>query len=184
MDNNYFSALTVNDISNISNNIFNLIKGKRNILIVCIGTDSCIGDSLGPLTGTLLKKSNCPYLVLGDLENVISSNNLRSLYDQICQNYKDYFIIAIDACLGYKSDVGKVIIERGSIQPASAINNNYMFIGDVCIKAVVNSYSPMKYANIHILQNTRLFQIYSMADILNHSLNKALNENLKYLKAK
>lgn len=37
-------------------------------LILCIGTDRFIGDSLGPLTGTLLSKLSLPVPVLGTLE--------------------------------------------------------------------------------------------------------------------
>ena len=38
--------------------------------IVCIGTDKCIADSLGPLVGTMLTKNNICIDVYGTLENL------------------------------------------------------------------------------------------------------------------
>jgi hypothetical protein len=34
-------------------------------IVVCIGTDRAIGDTLGPLVGTILKKSSYKYPVYG-----------------------------------------------------------------------------------------------------------------------
>jgi hypothetical protein len=70
-------------------------------IIVCIGTDKCIGDCLGPLVGTFLTKGDFSYPVVGTLENPAHAVNLDNVIDGINRKYKNPFIIAVDACLGY-----------------------------------------------------------------------------------
>lgn len=178
MDSYCFYALEEANIDDISKHILNKINGRNKILILCIGSDSCIGDSLGPLTGTLLKKHNCPCTIMGDLENLVDYNNLTQKINYIKNHYKDHFIIAIDASLGDKNNIGKIIIENGSISPATALKSGNCSVGDISIKAVVNRYSSIKYANEYILQQTRLYYVYSMAEILSKAILKAIHGNL------
>lgn len=178
MDSSCFYALEENNIDIISKYIFNIINGKEKILVLCIGTDMCTGDSFGPLTGTFLKRNNCPCTVIGDLENIVHYNNLNDKIHYINVNYKDYFIIAVDASLGDKNNIGKIFIEKGSMFPATALKSKNISIGDIAIKAIVNRYSSIKYANEYILQQTRLYYVYSMAEILSKALLKAINNNL------
>ncbi|WP_125152410.1 spore protease YyaC [Clostridium rectalis] len=174
---NYFYALEDNSVENLSKYLLDKIKGKNKILILCIGADNCTGDSLGPLTGTLLKKSNCPCTIIGDLENIVAYNNLKATYSHINKNLKEYFIIAIDACLGETKDIGKIFVENEGITAASALTSNQICIGDISIKAVVNKLSSFKCSNLYILQQTRLFYVYTMADTISKALLKALKQN-------
>lgn len=53
-------------------------------VILCIGTDRIIGDSLGPLTGSLLKKRAGEALhVYGTLEHTVHACNLAETLTQI-----------------------------------------------------------------------------------------------------
>ncbi|WP_027623516.1 spore protease YyaC [Clostridium lundense] len=178
MDASYFYAFKEDSVNEISKYIFNMINGEKKILILCIGTDMCTGDSFGPLTGTLLRRNNCPCTVIGDLENIVHYNNLKETIKYIRCNYEDYFIIAIDASLGDRDNIGKITIEKGSIFPATALRSKNLSIGDIAIKAIVNRYSSIKSANEYILQQTRLYHVYSMAEILSNALLKAINNNL------
>lgn len=171
----YCDALSDDSIINVSNFIYPKIKDKKKILILCIGTDNCLGDSFGPLTGTLLKESNCSYDILGDLENIIDLGFIKSNNDTIKDKYKDHFIIALDACLGDKKSIGKFIIEDTPLIPASALCDSAFCMGNVSIKAVVNKYHNIKYANLYMLQQTRLFYVYSMANNLAKSLLRTYN---------
>ena len=55
---------------------------KPQTIIVCIGTDKCIGDCLGPLVGTLLKENSFPIPIYGTLANPIHALNLeKSIYE-------------------------------------------------------------------------------------------------------
>ena len=44
-----------------------ILKSKKEVIFLCIGTDKIIGDSFGPIVGHFLKQNN--YTVYGDLEN-------------------------------------------------------------------------------------------------------------------
>ncbi len=45
-------------------------------VVVCIGTDRCIGDSLGPLVGYNLKNLDVKYPVFGTINEPIHAMNL------------------------------------------------------------------------------------------------------------
>ena len=47
----------------------------KDTVIVCIGTDKCIGDCLGPLVGTLLKDNLLPLPVYGTISNPVHALN-------------------------------------------------------------------------------------------------------------
>lgn len=52
----------------------NYITSKT--VIVCIGTDKCIGDCLGPLVGTMLLEKFIPLPVYGTIKSPMHALNL------------------------------------------------------------------------------------------------------------
>ena len=78
---------------------------NRSSAIVCIGTDKCIVDSLGPLTGTLLSKENLTVDIYGTLDRPVHALNINE-YVKIIRNKNYDRIIAIDACLSNKKNQG------------------------------------------------------------------------------
>lgn len=54
-----------------------------NSIIVCIGTDKCVGDCLGPLVGTFLEEHNFPLPVYGTLKDPIHALNLDKKLEEI-----------------------------------------------------------------------------------------------------
>lgn len=74
----YIDSLSPNSYENIRDYLYNelkpIVKSKRPIIFLCIGTDRCTGDSLGPLIGhklKFLKRKN--FYIYGTLENPIHS---------------------------------------------------------------------------------------------------------------
>ena len=61
---------------------------KPQTIIVCIGTDKCIGDCLGPLVGTLLKENSFPIPIYGTLADPIHALNLEKSIYEIKRIYK------------------------------------------------------------------------------------------------
>ncbi len=55
----------------------NFLKDElnANTIIVCIGTDRCIGDCLGPLIGSMLEEKFFPLPVYGTIANPIHALN-------------------------------------------------------------------------------------------------------------
>ena len=137
----------------------NILKDKVNVLFICIGTDRCIGDAVGPIVGHLLTKHNVPYAVYGTLEKPVHATNINTVLEKIKKKYPTSYIIAIDACIG--SELGTIKIEENSIKPGRGLGKDLPAIGDLSIKAIVsNSSSFLR------LQNVRLNFVYNISNII------------------
>lgn len=134
----------------------------NNSAIVCIGTDKCIVDSLGPLVGTMLAKEEIPLDIYGTLDQPVHAMNLYD-YVKIIKNKNYDNIVAIDACLSNKKNQGVIEIREGSITPGKGIGKMLPEIGDISIIGIVDSSDR----DFHeLVQETRLSLIYEMAEII------------------
>ena len=132
------------------------------IIILCIGTDRSTGDSLGPLTGTLLSNKQPQHLaVYGTLHQPVHAMNLQETIHEIDQTFNNPYIIAVDAALGKTKSIGHIITHNRPIQPGAALNKDLPAVGDAYITGVVNVGGVMEYA---VLQSTRLSTVYDMAE--------------------
>ncbi|RKL64496.1 spore protease YyaC [Thermoanaerobacteraceae bacterium SP2] len=143
------------------------------VIILCIGTDRSTGDSLGPLVGEMLKKSCSHARVLGTLSEPVHAGNLAKVLDEINEKYPDPFIIAIDASLGRSENVGTIKLARGSIKPGAGVNKDLPPVGNFHITGIVNVGGFMEY---FVLQNTRLYLVMKMAEIISEGINKGLSK--------
>lgn len=114
----------------------------ENILFVCIGNGKIIGDSLGPLIGTVLEKNkrliqnNVKIDVIGTFENPILYYNVEEFIKNIdSQDYSE--IVIIDSALGSKENIGKVMITPAEILIGVGVNRGRMVKGDIILKGVV-----------------------------------------------
>jgi len=153
-------------------NLKEIIKDNRQIIFLCIGTDRCTGDSLGPLVGYKLKsfykelpKNNI--YIYGSLESPIHSKNILEILDRIKANFNNAYIIAIDSCLGKVNNIGKVFIENKPISPGLALNKDLPLVGDLSITGIVNISGNYEFI---ILQNTRLYTVMSLADCISQGI--------------
>lgn len=145
-----------------------IIKQNRTIIFICIGTDRCTGDSLGPLVGYKLhnvKRKN--FYIYGTLENPIHSKNIGIILDRIKENFDNPFIIAIDACLGSYHNIGKIFIDYKSIKPGLAVNKDLPAVGDMSITGIVNISGKFEFI---VLQNTRLATVMALADTISNGI--------------
>lgn len=146
---------------------------SRRVVIVCLGTDRSTGDSLGPLTGSVLRKYQSPFFDLfGTLEEPVHAVNLKDTLEKIQTRFRNPFVIGIDACLGKASSVGHVIAGPGPVRPGAGVNKNLPPVGDIHISGVVNIGGFMEY---FVLQNTRLHLVMSMAELIAYGLYRALH---------
>ncbi|MCG1011699.1 spore protease YyaC [Tepidanaerobacter sp. GT38] len=141
------------------------------LVIMCIGTDRSTGDALGPLVGERLHKV-CKYAkVFGNLEEPVHAVNLEKVLDKVQSTYKNPFIIAIDASLGRSENVGTIKIAPGALKPGAGVNKNLPPVGDFHVTGVVNVAGFMEYL---VLQNTRLFTVMKMVDIISVGILEGL----------
>lgn len=162
-------------------NLKGIINENREIIFICIGTDRCTGDSLGPLVGYKLKsfykempKNNI--YIYGSLESPVHSKNICNIIDKIKANFNNPYIIAIDSCLGKINNIGKVFVNNNPIFPGLAVNKELPPVGDLSITGIVNISGNYEFI---ILQNTRLYTVMSLADCISqgiiHFINKAID---------
>ena len=89
-------------LKNILQEFFPSKKEKREIIILCIGTDKATGDSLGPLIG--YKLNRMPKMenvrIYGTLKEPVHAVNLTETVNEIYDRYDNPLVIAIDASLG------------------------------------------------------------------------------------
>lgn len=143
---------------------------NQNTIVVCIGTDKCIGDCLGPLVGTFLKKSNFSYPVIGTLDEPAHAVNLDSVIEYINGKYKNPFIIAVDACLGHSEFIGDIQVKLGPVRPGKGVGKALPYVGDISIIGVVDSVDA---SDIFSIRTIRLSLIMNMADVIYSALMEA-----------
>lgn len=146
---------------------------QEKTLIVCIGTDKCIGDCLGPLVGTFLTRNQFPYKVIGTLDSPAHAINLESIVKNIKIEYPDYFIIAIDACLGYDDCIGDIQVKMGPVHPGKGVGKTLPRVGDISIVGVVDTIDN---SDMFSIRNTRLSFIMNMSEVLVDALLKSVKK--------
>lgn len=130
-------------------------------VILCIGTDRLIGDSLGPMVGTLLKRSGCPFPVYGTLASPVHALNLRGQTAEIKTLYPDMPIIAVDASLGPDHRIGCISLHPHGLQPGAGVRKKLSCTGDISITGITNAESLHPYLS---LQTARLSTVMAMAE--------------------
>ncbi|MFA9397481.1 MAG: spore protease YyaC [Clostridiaceae bacterium] len=151
-----------------------IIKSKKSVVFLSIGTDRSTGDSLGPLIGDRLKslKRDGVYFY-GSLENPVHAKNLKETLKFINKEHNKPFIIAIDASLGCIQNIGKIYLENKPICPGSALNKNLPKVGNYSITGIVNISGTLDFM---VLQNTRLYTVMKLADIIYKGIYHSLLE--------
>lgn len=136
-------------------------------VIVCVGTDMCIGDCLGPLVGTLLKDFNFPLPIYGTLSEPIHALNIDKKLTEIKKIHPNSPIIGIDACLGDSGDIGEVQARDYPVHPGKGVNKSLPKVGETSIIGIIDSSD-----NDEIFNNNsiRLNLILDMAKIIKDSL--------------
>ncbi len=133
-------------------------------VILCIGTDRIIGDSLGPMVGSMLQKESGGILpVYGTLQHPVHALNLNQINDQIKKKHPDRIVIAIDASLGDRHEVGSVYVRSGGLHPGAGVSKTLPSTGDISITGIAAPDSRQPYL---ALQTARLSTIAAMAEVI------------------
>lgn len=139
-------------------------EAKRDILFLCIGSDRSTGDSLGPLIGyKLAGRQDGSYQVLGTLEHPVHAVNLGETMAEIRRCYSGCVVVAIDASVGLREQVGMITLGRGAIRPGLGVSKDLEQVGDIFITGVVGSGGCLE---PWILQNIRLSTVMKLADAI------------------
>lgn len=148
-------------------------KADSPVVLLCIGTDRCTGDSLGPLIGYKLSRRKPGDLAIyGTLDCPVHAVNLEETLDNIKERHPDALMIAVDASLGTKSHIGYITLGAGSLKPGLGVNKKTLpEAGDIFITGIVN-FSGM--LDNLLLQSTRLSTVMKLADCISLGIFSAL----------
>lgn len=147
-------------------------KGKI-ATVICIGSDLVLGDSLGPLVGTMLKKMNVPCYVYGTLSTPVTAKEIVYAKNYVKKTHPENFLIAVDAAVGDKNDVGLIKIENGGLRPGLGVDKKLGRIGDISVIGVV---APKSAQNYDLFNLTRLGFVYKMAENIAKGISVYLSE--------
>lgn len=146
---------------------------SRPLIIINIGTDRATGDCLGPLVGTRLRGLSSRMEIYGSLEHPVHATNLEEILDDINNRCDRPIIGAVDACLGNTDRIGYINVRPGSLKPGTALKKSLPEVGDFHISGVVNVGGFFEHL---VLQNTRLYIVYKMADLIAKGLYLAFSQ--------
>ena len=182
--NYYFNSVEENSeigfILRLSSFLENNCSIRSTIVLLCIGTDKCVGDSLGPLIGNSLEKllSSTKVKIFGTLANPVHACNLESTVKYIYDSTDEPFIIAIDASLGIAEHIGFATVKNGPLKPGTGVKKHLPEVGDVCITGIVNQASP-KNENA-LFNSTQLSTVIHLADYISSAVYSCLNDFISH----
>lgn len=157
-------------------NLKSKLDVKKETVFLCIGTDRVIGDSIGPITGSLLKNKFCDMRVYGDLNNNLTFENIENKINEINLKFKNPYIVAIDAALSDENNIGKIFVDETGINIGKGLNKNQNKIGDIGVKVVVGKDYNDKELNFKTLQNVSLSKIIKLSKKISDGISSALNK--------
>lgn len=142
-------------------------------VIVCVGSDLAIGDSLGPIVGSMLryKTQGLDCFIYGTLKAPVTAKEIRYLRSFLKETHRGRKIIAVDAAVGSEGDIGLIKILDSPLRPGAGANKKLGCIGDISVLGIVAEKSLMNYG---LLNTTRLNLVYSMAEIVSDGLSSLL----------
>lgn len=147
-------------------------------VILCIGSDLSVGDSLGPITGTKLKErlAGLPCYIYGTLSKPITAHEVKYMNDFLRETHPESRIIAIDAAVGLAGDIGLVKVTPRGLKPGSGANKKLSKVGNVSILGIVAEKSVFNYS---LFSATRLNVVYRMSEIIAEGVSSYIIESLK-----
>ena len=149
----------------IANAVLNEFKksGKKNIILVAIGTDKVVFDCLSALTHTRLKE--CGDIknikLYGDMDNPIHALNLDKIVPKIIEENKDAFVIGFDSALGGgDSKFGEILFRNKPVSPGAGVGKNLLKVGDYSIVGITG-YDYEQFEKLS--KQTKLGDVWNMS---------------------
>ena len=149
----------------IANAVLNEFKksGKKNIILVAIGTDKVVFDCLSALTHTRLKEYGGVKNIklYGDMDNPIHALNLDKIVPKIIEENEDGFIIGFDSALGGgDSKFGEILFRNKPVSPGAGVGKNLLKVGDYSIVGITG-YDYEQFEKLS--KQTKLGDVWNMS---------------------
>jgi putative sporulation protein YyaC len=147
-------------------------------IVVCIGSDLAIGDSLGPLVGSMLryKTQGLGAYIYGTLGSPVTAKEIKYARTFLKQTHPYSQVIAIDAAVGEEGDIGMIKLTDKPLSPGAGAGKKLGTLGDISIMAIVAEKSLV---STSLFNGTRLNLVYSMAEIIAEGVSTLLWQRCK-----
>ena len=144
-------------------------------IVVCIGSDLAIGDSLGPIVGSMLKfkTQGLGVFLYGTLAAPITAKEIKYIRTFLKETHRGHPVIAVDAAVGEQGDIGLIKVNDTPLLPGAGANKQLGAIGDITVMGIV---AEKSLANYGLFNTTRLNLVYSMAEIISDGISSLLWE--------
>lgn len=149
------------------------LSGKDELIIICIGTDKCIGDCLAPMIGTFIQEQNDNIMIYGTLEKPVHALNIDKRLKEINNNHPNAYVIGIDACLGDEENIGEIRLRDYSISPGKGVGKELPKVGDMSIIGIVDNSDN---AEFFFSRQIRLSFVWSMAKEISKIIENTYNK--------
>ena len=162
--------------NNISKVLAREINNSHQKVFLCVGTNKCIGDSLGPRVGQILSqkiKRNNVY-VFGNLEQNVTYNNINIILEEIYSKIVNPYLIIIDSALSDSRYIGNVIINKKSMIIGSGLNKKDYKLGNISIKGIVGEDNKDNIMNFNNLNNISETLVKNLSDNISKQIIKLL----------
>ena len=158
----YYSSEQKNVSNYLTRKLGEMLKGEIPV-IVCIGTDATIGDSLGPICGTMLEGRMKEEFIYGTLQKTVTAKEIRTIKTFISKVHPLSKVLVIDAAVGKLEDVGYIKISDAPIKPGLGADKDLPEIGDISIISIIGEKTNGNYAFMNM---TRLSPVYYIAKLI------------------
>lgn len=144
-------------------------------VIVCVGSDLVIGDSLGPITGSMLryKTQGLNVFIYGTLASPVTAKEIKYVRALLQDVHSESQVLTVDAAVGEEGDIGLIKLSDAPLKPGAGAQKKLGTLGDVSVLGIVAEKSV---ANYGLLNTTRLNMVYTMAEILSDGIAALLWE--------
>ncbi len=143
-------------------------------VLVFVGTDLAIGDSLGPVAGTMaqqmIPRSDC--FIYGTLAAPMTAKEMKYMRKFIADTHPKSKVVVIDAAVGEVGDIGLIRVVDRPLAPGKGVNKALGSLGDISVMGIVSEKSVFNYSLMNL---TRLGLVYKMAEIIAGGLTEAIS---------
>lgn len=147
-----------------------ILKKGKPVVFLCVGSNKIVADSLGALTGELLKKHyHISSPVLGSMTHPIISKNLNTTLNDIKTKYYNHTIIVIDSSVGKFQNLYNVRLNNFGLNVS--YQNSNSFVGDISISSVTYSKGIN---NLLILKSEEKKEVFKVANFIASGIYNSL----------
>ncbi len=154
------------------------INGANNVVFVFVGSDCNVGDSLGPLCGSLIKNSGGKSFLYGSLNAPITAKEVPFVADFVKKMHPASVIVVVDAAVGKNEDFGLIKVQNEGIKPGLGVDKDLPLMGDVSIIGVLGEKMAKSDGTF---KKTRVSTVYLMAEIIAEGIDLFVKNNEKRL---